>query len=85
MIPNLASQMRTAFSNMACKHWLKIAGRTADDLKHLRGRCLLLQRFAKSRVSRATSVPLPAGDELEPAGAFGALRRFGSGAFDVVL
>jgi hypothetical protein len=25
-----------------CKHWLKIAGRAADDLEHLRGGRLLL-------------------------------------------
>jgi hypothetical protein len=30
-----------------CKHRLKIAGRAADDLEDLRGRGLLLQRFAE--------------------------------------
>ena len=30
-----------------CKHRLKIAGRAADDLEHLRRRRLLLQRFGK--------------------------------------
>ena len=32
---------------MACKDRLKIAGRTADNLKHLRGCRLLLQRFGE--------------------------------------
>ena len=31
----------TAFSSMACKHRLEVAGGAADDLKHLR-RCSLL-------------------------------------------
>ena len=35
MLPNLASQMRTAFSSMACKYRLKIAGRAADNLRAL--------------------------------------------------
>ena len=26
-----------------CKHWLEVAGRAADDLKHIRRGCLLLQ------------------------------------------
>jgi hypothetical protein len=30
-----------------CKHWLKVARRAADNLQHLRRRCLLLQRFGK--------------------------------------
>ena len=34
------------------KHWLKIARRTADDLKHLRRRRLLLQRFGVRSVVR---------------------------------
>ena len=28
-----------------CKHWLKVARRATDDLKHLRRSSLLLQRF----------------------------------------
>ena len=39
--------MRTAFSSMAREHRLKIAGRTADNLEHLRGGRLLLQRFCE--------------------------------------
>ncbi len=38
----LASQMRMAFSSMAVEHRLKIAGRAADNLEHLRRRRLLL-------------------------------------------
>jgi hypothetical protein len=30
-----------------CKYWLKITGSPADNLEHLRGSRLLLQRFAK--------------------------------------
>ena len=35
----------------------------------------------RSRVSRATSVSSPGGDDLERGTAFGALRRFGPGVF----
>ena len=50
-IPNLASQMRTAFSSMVSNTGCKIAGRAADDLQHLGSRRLLLQRFGE--VARA--------------------------------
>ena len=45
--PSLASQMRTAFSSMARKDRLKIAGRAADNLQHLGCSRLLLQRFGE--------------------------------------
>ena len=38
------------FLQHGCKHRLKIAGRAADDLEHLRRRCLLLQGSVRSRV-----------------------------------
>ena len=37
------------------EHGLKFAGRAGDDLQHVGGRGLLLQRFAKSRVRACTS------------------------------
>ena len=46
-LPNLASQIRTAFSSMAWNTGSKLARRTADDAEHLRGRRLLLQRLAQ--------------------------------------
>ena len=52
MFPNLASQMRTAFSSMAANTGCKIARGTADNLKHFRGRGLLLQRFREVSVVR---------------------------------
>ena len=44
-LPNVASQMRVAFANMALKTGSSSPGELADDLKHLRGRRLLLQRL----------------------------------------
>ena len=61
-MPNLASQMRTAFSSMVVKHRLKIAGRAADDLKHLRrGRLLPQGDSSAARLSsRAFSMAMTA-------------------------
>ena len=46
-MPNLASQIRIAFCQHGLEHRLQLAGRAADDLQHLRGRGLLLQRLAQ--------------------------------------
>ena len=41
-VPNLASQIRTAFSSMASNTGSRLRGEATDDLKHLRrGRLLL--------------------------------------------
>ena len=51
-VPNLASQMRTAFSSMLWNTGSKLTRRLTDDLQHLGGRRLLLQRlgqFARAR------------------------------------
>ena len=80
MMPNVASQMRTAFSNMARKHGLKITCRPADDLKHLRGCYLLLQRVAKI-AGQPSHLRFPAiRDELELTATFRASRRVGFSA-----
>ena len=44
-LPNLASQMRVGVLQHGVEHRPQIAGRTADNLKHLAGRGLLLQRL----------------------------------------
>ena len=46
-LPNFASQMRVAFSSMALNTGCKLARRAGDDLQHLGGRGLLLQRFGE--------------------------------------
>ena len=49
----MASQIRIAFSSMAWNTGSQLARRAADDLQHLRGRGLLLQRlgqFARARL-----------------------------------
>ena len=46
-VPNLASQMRVAFSSMAWNTGSSSPGELRDDLQHLRGRRLLLQRFGE--------------------------------------
>ena len=48
--------MRVAFSSMASKHRLQLAGRTGDDLEHLGGRGLLLQRLGRSSVRWRSSL-----------------------------
>jgi hypothetical protein len=50
--PNLASGIR----QHGLKHWLKLAGRAADDLQHFGGRCLLLQRFGEFACARLHDV-----------------------------
>ena len=55
-IPNLASQIRVAFSSMALKTGSKLAGRAADDLQHLRGRGLLLEARSCARSSLSSRV-----------------------------
>ena len=47
MLPNLASQMRTAFSSMVAKHRLQITGRAGNDAQDFGCRRLLLQRFGQ--------------------------------------
>ena len=42
--PNFASQMRVAFSSMVSNTGLQLEGRSADDLEHVGGGGLLLQR-----------------------------------------
>ena len=44
MVPNLATQMRVAFSSMAWNTGSSSPGELRDDLQHLGGRRLLLQR-----------------------------------------
>ena len=46
-IPNLASQMRDRVLQHSLEHRLKLAGRTRDDLQHLGGGGLLLQRLGE--------------------------------------
>ena len=46
-LPNLASHMRVALPKDCVEHRLQLAGRTGDDLQHLRGRSLLLKRLRK--------------------------------------
>ena len=46
-VPNLASQMRIAFSSMASKTGSSSPGELRDDPQHLGGRGLLLQRLAQ--------------------------------------
>ena len=47
MVPNLASQMRVAFSSMAWNTGSSSPGELEMTLQHLRGRGLLLQRLAQ--------------------------------------
>ena len=47
MAPRSASQSRAADSTSVSSTALKIEGRAADDLEHVGGRGLLLQRFAQ--------------------------------------
>ena len=58
-MPNLASQMRTAFSSMALEHRLEGRRRTADDLQHLGGGGLLLQRLGQLARARLHLVEQP--------------------------
>ena len=51
-VPNLGVAYADGISQHRCKHWLKIAGRAADNLEYLRSRCLLLKRLFNSRVRR---------------------------------
>ena len=46
-MPNLASQMRVAFSSMASNTGSSSPGELDDDLQHFGGRGLLLQRLAQ--------------------------------------
>ena len=48
-LPNLASQMRVAFSSMAWNTGSSSPGELRDDLQHLGGRGLLLQRIRAAR------------------------------------
>ena len=52
-IPKLAWQMRVAFSSMASNTDSWSPGELADDLQHLRGRGLLLERLADRRCAGA--------------------------------
>ena len=52
IVPNLASQMRTAFSSIAWNTGSSSPGELADDLQYLGGRGLLLQRYSRSSLSR---------------------------------
>ena len=46
-IPELGVADADGLLQHCCKHRLKIAGRAADDLEHLRRRRLLLQRLGE--------------------------------------
>ena len=46
-MPNLASQMRDGVFQHRLEHRLQLARRAGDDLQHLRGRGLLLQRLGE--------------------------------------
>ena len=46
-MPKFASQMRVAFSSIAVEHRLQLARRAGDDLEHVGGRGLLLQRLGE--------------------------------------
>ena len=61
------------------EHWLKIARRAADNLKHLRRRRLLLQRFVQFAGKPSDLCLLASRGRIGTCTAFGALRRFGSG------
>ena len=54
-LPNFASQMRVAFSSMAWNTGSSSPGELRDDLQHLRGRRLLLQRLGQIAVRACTS------------------------------
>ena len=58
-MPNLASQMRVAFASMASNTGSSSPGELADDLQHLRGRGLLLQRLGKIARARLHLVEQP--------------------------
>ena len=80
-----ASKLGVADANCVlqhgCKHWLKIAGELEITWSTSDVAVCCSSASRSSRPSRATSVSSPVGDELEPATAFGALRRFGFGVF----
>ena len=58
-MPNLASQMRVAFSSMAWNTGSSSPGELADDLEHLGGRGLLLQRLGQIARARLHLVEQP--------------------------
>ena len=58
-VPNLASQIRVAFCQHRLEHRLQLAGRTGDDLQHLGGRGLLLQRLREIARARLHLVEQP--------------------------
>ena len=55
-MPNFASQIRSGVLQHGLEHRLKLARRAGDDLEHLRGRGLLLQRFGRSSVRWRSSL-----------------------------
>ena len=59
MFPNLASQMRIAFASMVSNTGSNSPGRRRDDLQHLRGRGLLLQRLGQLARARLHLVEQP--------------------------
>ena len=58
-MPKLASQMRAAFPSMAWNTGSSSPGELRDDLQHLRGRGLLLQRLGKLARARLHLVEQP--------------------------
>ena len=58
-LPNLASQMRTAFASIASNTGSSSPGELTDDLQHLGGRGLLLQRLGQVARARLHLVEQP--------------------------
>ena len=58
-MPNLASQMRIAFASMAWNTGSSSPGELRDDLQHLGGRGLLLQRLGQLARARLHLVEQP--------------------------
>ena len=58
-MPNLASQMRVAFSKIVSKTGCKSPGERADDAQHFRRRRLLLQRLGEVGRALAQLVEQP--------------------------
>ena len=58
-MPNFASQMRDGVRQHGLEHRLQVAGRSGDDLQHLRRRGLLLQRLGKLARARLHLVEQP--------------------------
>ena len=58
-VPNLASQMPRRILQHRLEHRLQFARRAADDLQHLRGRRLLLQRLGQIARARLHLVEQP--------------------------